>query len=87
MMQQQPTEGELLQALVAAGQAHHEYEQNALGGKHDDQWPGWYAAYVLGRLGDFTGPSTLAHWLEEVAGGTDWFAAAAAEVAHKLGES
>ncbi len=82
-MQRWPAEQELFDALVAAGEAHHEYEHNALGGRHDEGWPGWYAAYVLGRLGDFAAPSALAAWLADVAGGDDWFAAAAAAVARR----
>lgn len=80
-----PDSGELRAALEAAGRAHHEFETNALGGARDEAWPGWYAAYVLGRLGDFAPPSELADWLEDVAGGGDWSAAAAREVAQRLG--
>lgn len=74
-----PTQEKLHAALTAAGRAHHEYETNALNGERDEQWPGWYAAYVLGRLGDFTPPSLLAKWLEEAPPGDNWapFAAAA----------
>ena len=28
-------------ALKAAGSAHHDYEQNALGGKRDEHWAGF----------------------------------------------
>ena len=58
-MSSDPTKEVLEQALAAAGKAHHDYETNILGGVRDEQWPGWYAAYVLGRLGDFTSPSQL----------------------------
>lgn len=30
--------------------AHAQYEQDKLGGKHDDQWAGWYAAYMTEQL-------------------------------------
>ncbi len=32
---------------------------------------GFYAAYVLGRFGDFTAPSALSQWLEEAPGGEE----------------
>ncbi len=54
-----PSRDQLREALSAAAGAHHEYEQVALGGQHDAQWSGFYAAYVLGRLGDFASPSAL----------------------------
>lgn len=44
---------DLERALSAAGAAHHDYEQKTLNGVRDELWPGFYAAYVLGRLGDF----------------------------------
>ncbi len=80
-----PGEKELYDALQAAGAAHHEFEQNALAGVRDEQWPGWYAAYVLGRLGDFAAPSELARWLEEASLEGDWSANAAALVLSKVG--
>ena len=82
-----PSRLELERALVAASVAHHDYEQNRLGGVRDDQWPGWYAAYVLGRLGDFASPSELAAWLEGVETEHGWPAAAAARVGEALGVS
>ena len=80
-----PTEQDLAAALAAAGGAHHLYEANFLDGKRDEQWPGWYAAYVLGRLGDFTSPDTLARWLESAPGSDDWSASTAAHVMRQLG--
>ncbi len=70
----------LIAALEAAGQAHHEYEQNILNGVHDDAWPGWYAAYVLGRLGDFTSPSRLSRLLKAAPSDGNWYANAAEHV-------
>ncbi len=61
-----PARQDLEDALAAAGTAHHEYEQNLLGGKRDEQWPGWYAAYVLGRLGDFASPTSITRWRREL---------------------
>lgn len=59
---------EIVDALVAAGKAHHEFETVTLGGVRDELWAGFYAAYVLGRLGDFMAPSILAARLEAVDG-------------------
>ena len=54
-----PTHEELAAALTAAGGAHHDYESRFLEGRRDEQWPGWYAAYVLGRIGDKSNATTL----------------------------
>ena len=75
---------QLREALAAAGSAHHDYEKNTLGGVRDERWAGWYAAYVLGRLGDFASPSDLAQCLEESPAGDDWSAAAAEYVIGQL---
>ena len=48
---------------MSAGQAHHDYEAHFLRGVRDEHWAGWYAAYVLGRLGDFTTPTMLTQQL------------------------
>ena len=74
-------------ALRAAGSAHHDYEQNTLSGTRDEYWPGFYAAYVLGRLGDFVTPSSLVPWLENAPESDDWAAAAAAHVLVQLAVS
>lgn len=79
-----PSQEQLREALSAAGQAHHDYEQNSLGGERDAQWPGFYAAYVLGRVGDFAAPSALAGWLDSAPGGDDWAGQAAAWVLSKM---
>lgn len=70
---------ELIAALDAAASAHHEFEQVALDGQRDDLWAGFYAAYVLGRLGDFLPPSVLADVLESVSD-EPWSPAAADDV-------
>lgn len=67
---------DLVEALQAAGRAHHEFESVALGGERDELWAGFYAAYVLGRLGDFAAPSALATRIEAV-DGEPWAEAAA----------
>ena len=79
-----PSDSALAEALSAAGSAHHEYEQTALKGVRDELWAGFYAAFVLGRLGDFTAASTLAALLEEVDAPSNWSAAAAEHVATTL---
>jgi len=70
--------------LSAAGSAHHEFEQNFLKGNRDEYWAGWYAAYVLGRLGEFTTPTQLTKWLEEAQGEGEWDDFAADYVIEKL---
>lgn len=75
----------LIAALDAAASAHHEFEQVALTGVRDELWAGFYAAYVLGRLGDFLPPSELAALLEEV-DGRPWSEAAADAVLARVGD-
>ena len=79
-MPSKPTTAELRETFSAAGRAHHDYETHFLSGARDEQWPVWYAAYVLGRLGDFTTPTLLTRWLAEVSGEGDWSKNAAAHV-------
>jgi hypothetical protein len=75
-----PYESDLAEVLSAAGSTHHEYEQTALKGVRDEVWAGFYAAFVLGRLGDFTAASRLAALLEEVDATSNWSEAAAEHV-------
>jgi hypothetical protein len=81
-----PAKDELLKALGDAGSAHHDYEQVTLGGQRDERWSGFYAAYTLGRLGDFAAPSALSQWLEEAPAGEEWAASATGYVLSRLGE-
>lgn len=81
-----PSRDNLLKALGDAGSAHHEYQQVTLGGKPDEKWSGFYAAYTLGRVGDFSAPSVLSQWLEEVPAGEEWAASAAGYVLSRLGD-
>jgi len=81
-----PARDALEATLTAAGSAHHEFETRYLSGVRDALWPGFYAAYALGRLGDFAKPTELARWLEEVKNPRGWAAAAAAHVAARLAE-
>lgn len=78
-----PDKDVLLAALNSAAAAHHDYQSNYLDGQHNAQWPGWYAAYVLGRVGDFAAASDLAAWLDAV-NGEDWSDAAAEAVLARL---
>ncbi len=82
----QPSQDELASALTDAGHAHHDYEQVVLGGKRDELWPGFYAAYALGRLGNFVAPSTLSSWLEEAPSGEHWPTSAADYVLERMTE-
>jgi CRISPR/Cas system-associated endonuclease Cas3-HD len=79
-----PTQQELMKTLLEAAKAHHEYQSNFLGGVRHEQWASWYSAYVLGRLGDFTSPTFLTGWLEEVSEEKSWFKKAAEHVHHRL---
>ncbi len=79
-----PSDSDLAAVLSDAGSAHHEYEETALKGVHDELWAGFYAAYVLGRLGDFTAASRLATLLEEVDAPSNWSAVAAEHVTTAL---
>ena len=63
---------ELAKALSEAGTAHHEYEVVTLGGIRDQLWSGFYSAYVLGKLGNFTAPSVLSKLLEDAPESDDW---------------
>jgi len=86
-MSKHPTHHDLTMALSAAGAAHHDYENQFLQGQHDEAWPGWYAAYALGRLGDFATPTLLARWLEAAPLEDDWADGAAGYVIEHMRES
>ncbi len=79
-----PSRDELRQALADAGAAHHDYEVQVLGGVRDELWAGFYAAFVLGRVGDFARASTLSRWLEEAPLTDPWADAAAMYVLQRL---
>ena len=68
----QPSRHELISALSEAGATHHDYEQITLGGKRDEMWPGFYAAFVLGRLGDFAAASALNTLLKKAPASESW---------------
>ena len=85
-MNQQPQFLELAAALRAAGSAHHEFEQTVLNGIFDEQWPMFYAAFVLGRLGEFTTPSALTSWLKEVPTDGVWTEMAAKHLINRMSQ-
>jgi hypothetical protein len=37
----------IAQLLSTTGSAHGDYEATALGGAYDEQWPAWYAQYLV----------------------------------------
>lgn len=83
-MNDRPSQEELKEALDAAESAHHDYQTTTLRGVRDERWAGWYAGYVLGRLGDFATPSDLAKWLGASPAGDDWSTSAAKYVLGQL---
>jgi hypothetical protein len=61
----QSTEASLALLLTEASAAHGAYETSELGGVYDEQWPAWYARYLVAHgLGTFLGRAVTA---EEVA--------------------
>ena len=81
----QPSRDELASALTEAGATHHDYEQITLGGKRDEMWPGFYAAFVLGRLGNFVAASALSAWLAEAPASGYWATSTADYVLENAG--
>jgi hypothetical protein len=79
-----PIKEVLEEALRAAGAAHHEYEQTVLRGVRHEEWAAFYAAYVLGRLGDFAPPSVLTGWLTEAPLTQNWAESAAAHILSEI---
>ena len=71
--------------LQQAWDAHKEFQTVYLKGKYDEQWAMFYAAFVIGRLGDLTTPSRLTELIEEVqAEKSAWTAEAAAHIVASL---
>ena len=79
-----PSKESLQDTLNAAGSAHHEFETNYLNGEYDTQWSGWYAAFVIGRLGEFTTPTQLTRWLEQASTEGNWAENAAEIILDRL---
>jgi len=81
-----PTKQQLLRTLAAAGRVHHEFQENTLNGVRHEGWAWWYAAYVLGRLGNFTTPTLLTKWLAEVDDENNWFKSASEHITRKISD-
>ena len=77
--------GVLTEALSSAGSAHHEYEQTVLKGVRHEEWAPFYAAYVLGRLGDFVPASVLTELLTEAPLTDNWAESAAVHIISGMG--
>ena len=83
-----PTEIELSALLAEVWKSHGEFQEVYLKGVHDEMWAGWYAAYLIGRLGPIAAPSRLTQLLESVqADPESWTDVAAAHVLAALQES
>jgi hypothetical protein len=46
------TKEELTRLLKEAEAAHGKYEAEELGGERDEDWPAWYAEYIVNALRD-----------------------------------
>jgi hypothetical protein len=46
------TKEELTRLLREAEAAHGEYERDQLGGARDEEWPAWYAEFIVNALRD-----------------------------------
>ncbi|HEX6799221.1 MAG TPA: hypothetical protein VF116_16045 [Ktedonobacterales bacterium] len=56
----QVSQGELARLLGEAERAHGEYEATL--GHRDEDWPAWYAAYIVGKLkGAAASPASPQH--------------------------
>jgi hypothetical protein len=60
-----PDKETLSNLLTETWDVHSEFQENYLNGERDEMWAGWYAGYLLGRLGNFTTPTALTRLLEE----------------------
>ena len=72
-----PEKSHLERTLAEAWTTHSEYQRNFLKGERDEVWAGWYAGFILGRLGHFTTPTILTRLLEATEHKENWAAAAA----------
>jgi hypothetical protein len=84
--------------LARAKAAHGEYERTELGGVYDEQWPSWYARFLVEHgladvLGRQVAPETLAEFLtsswaeqEKSAPTEPWETYTAARIATELAD-
>lgn len=84
----EPLTQEALSALLAeTWKSHSEFQENYLDNVRDEMWAGWYAAYLIGRLGPIMPPSRLTRILESVQAPNDrWTDTAAADILKALAE-
>jgi hypothetical protein len=66
----QATVATLTDLLTQAGNAHHIFEQTVLKGVYDQDWPTWYANYVVQNgleklLNQPVSPGQISHFLRE----------------------
>ncbi|HUF39066.1 MAG TPA: hypothetical protein VMN57_11125 [Anaerolineales bacterium] len=80
-----PDKESLSKLLSETWDVHSEFQENYLEGMRDEMWAGWYAGYLLGRLGNFTTPSTLARLLQETESLKPWADKAAEHLLANLG--
>lgn len=80
-----PTKSQLIAALSRAGELHHTYKKEHLGGSRDEHWSGFYAAYMIGRYDLFQNIEALTEELEKVPVIANW-AQEAAETLLDLSE-
>ena len=67
-----PDRETLSKLLTETWDIHSEFQENYLNGVRDEMWAGWYAGYLLGRLGNFTTPTVLTRLLEETVSFKPW---------------
>jgi len=79
-----PSKDELSRTLDTAWDVHREFQKVYLKGVRDEAWPSWYAAFVIGRLGDFTVASLLTKLLEAAPNADNWAEATAEYILNEL---
>ena len=79
-----PSEKQIKHALIEAAKTHHEFQDNYLAGVRHEQWAFWYAAYMLGKLGEFISPTKLTRLMEEAPDQKQWFSSAAKHISDNI---
>lgn len=67
-----PDRESLSKLLAETWEVHGEFQDNYLEGVRDEMWAGWYAGYLLGRLGNFTTPTALTRLLQQTEKLSPW---------------
>lgn len=83
-MDKLPNQEELSKLLQEVWDTHSEFQHVYLNDVHDEMWAGWYAAFLIGRLGHIAPASQLTNLLEEVGGQENWTVRAAAHLLENL---